>query len=234
MILRALSCDNELKEYPKVHNFTNLNKKPYFNTASRPTFNRSFSGGNTNSRSSSSTGHRTPRFNKEKLGGVKYNEFIWAKEVRLIDEDGGQLGIMSIDEARRIAEEKELDLIEVGPNANPAIVKITDIGKYAYEIQKKKKNNKTQNSELKQIWLTLRIGDNDLDIKLKKVRGFIEDKDKVRIIVKLRGREIAHNQLATLLIQRVCDKIKEVAELEGNIQNAGRNVSATFKPISKK
>ena len=128
---------------------------------------------------------------------IRINNEIKAKELRVIGQDGSQLGIMSLSEALKIAEDHGVDLIEISPNANPPVAKIIDWGKYQYqkmkEQQKNRKNAKT--SELKQIRIGLKIGSNDLDIKVRKIREFLNEGHKVRILVCFKGREIAHQEL---------------------------------------
>lgn len=138
---------------------------------------------------------------------------------------------MSLSEALKIAEAAGVDLVEISPNSNPAVAKTIDWGKYQYqkmkELQKNRKKAKT--SELKQMRLGLKIGQNDLDIKLRKIMKFLENGDKVKITIFFRGREMAHRELGFELIERIIAKLDDVAVLEQKPQLAGRNLSITVR-----
>lgn len=162
---------------------------------------------------------------------VRTNESIRASTLRVIGGDGEQLGIMSRSEALSKAEEAGFDLVEISPNADPPVVKIIDWGKYQYqkmkEQQKNRKNAKT--SELKQMRLGLKIGSNDLDIKLRKIRGFLSEGHKVRIQIFFRGREMAHKELGYEMIDRIVKLLEDDATLEQQPQMAGRNLSIVIR-----
>lgn len=159
------------------------------------------------------------------------NEQIRADQLRVIGSDGEQLGVMSLSEALKIAEAAGVDLVEISPNSNPPVAKTIDWGKYQYqkmkELQKNRKKAKT--SELKQMRLGLKIGQNDLDIKLRKIMKFLENGDKVKITIFFRGREMAHRELGFELIERIIAKLDDVAVLEQKPQLAGRNLSITVR-----
>lgn len=136
------------------------------------------------------------------------NHQIRAQQLRVIDEDGQQLGVLSKREALELASQRELDLVEISPNADPPVAKIVDWGKYNYQrtkqLQKQKRSSKA--SELKQMRFGLKIGDHDLDVKLKKVTAFLEDGHKVKITLFYRGREMAHKDIGFKLAQRVIEQ----------------------------
>lgn len=138
---------------------------------------------------------------------------------------------MSRSEALSAAEQAGLDLVEISPAASPPVAKIIDWGKYQYqkmkELQRNKKNAKQ--SELKQMRLGLKIGQHDLDIKLKKIRSFLADGDKVRIQIFFRGREMAHQELGFELMKRITDLLEDDAIVEQKPQMAGRNLSVTVR-----
>ena len=138
---------------------------------------------------------------------------------------------MSRSEALSAAEQAGLDLVEISPAASPPVAKIIDWGKYQYqkmkELQRNKKNAKQ--SELKQMRLGLKIGQHDLDIKLKKIRSFLADGDKVRIQIFFRGREMAHQELGFELMKRITDQLEDDAIVEQKPQMAGRNLSVTVR-----
>lgn len=162
---------------------------------------------------------------------IRINEAIRARELRVIGTSGEQLGIMSRGDALKAAEEAGLDLVEISPNADPPVAKIIDWGKYQYqkmrELQKSRKNAKT--SELKQMRFGLKIGANDLEIKLRKIRAFLADGDKVKVVVMYRGREMAHRELGYELIERVIAQLEDEAILEQTPQMAGRNLSIVLR-----
>lgn len=139
---------------------------------------------------------------------VRLNHQIRAQQLRVIDEDGQQLGVLSKREALELAAQRELDLVEISPNADPPVAKIVDWGKYNYQktkqLQKQKRSSKT--SELKQMRFGLKIGDHDLDVKLKKVTTFLEEGHKVKITLFYRGREMAHKDIGFKLAQRVIER----------------------------
>ena len=129
----------------------------------------------------------------------RVNKQIKAKEVRLIDENGKQIGIVPLQEALRIASEKGLDLVEVAPQANPPVCKILDYGKFLYELKKKEKEARKKQREhaidVKDMMLSVRIDEHDLKVKLKHMREFLMDGDKVRVRIRFRGREHLHPEL---------------------------------------
>ncbi|TAL14371.1 translation initiation factor IF-3 [Patescibacteria group bacterium] len=162
---------------------------------------------------------------------IRINEAIRADQLRVIGPDGAQLGILSRSEALKIAEEAGVDLVEISPNADPPVVKVIDWGKYQYqkmkELQKSRKNSKT--AELKQMRMGLKIGANDLEIKLRKIREFLSEGHKVKILVVFRGREMAHQELGFEMIERIAASLEEYAILEQKPQMAGRNLSIVIR-----
>jgi translation initiation factor IF-3 len=151
--------------------------------------------------------------------------------LRVIGPDGEQLGVLPLAEARRLADEAGVDLVEISPNADPPVAKIVDWGKYQYqkmkELQKNRKKAKV--TELKQMRLGLKIGQNDLEIKLRKIRKFLGDGNKVKIMVFFRGREMAHKELGFVLIERIITMLEDDAVVEQKPQMAGRNLSITVR-----
>ncbi len=149
----------------------------------------------------------------------------------MIGPDGDQLGILTRSEALKIAEEAGVDLVEISPNADPPVVKVIDWGKYQYqkmkEQQKNRKNAKT--AELKQMRLGLKIGANDLEIKLRKIREFLSEGHKVKILVVFRGREMAHQELGYVMIEKIISLLENDAILEQKPQMAGRNLSVVVR-----
>ena len=164
--------------------------------------------------------------------GPRYNEFITVPKVRVIDGEGENLGVMFTQEAIEQAGDVGLDLVEVSPTADPPVCKFLDIGKFKYEAQKKaniaRKTQKTQ--ELKEIKMRPNIDDHDYDTKMKKVHGFIEDGDKVKITLRFRGRELSHQQLGMALLQRVAENVAETAKVEAYPRMEGRQMLMVLAP----
>jgi translation initiation factor IF-3 len=164
--------------------------------------------------------------------GPRYNEFITVPKVRVIDDEGENLGVMFTQEAIEQAYEVGLDLVEVSPNADPPVCKFLDIGKFKYEAQKKaniaRKTQKTQ--ELKEIKMRPNIDDHDYDTKMKKVHDFIGEGDKVKITLRFRGRELSHQQLGMNLLQRVAENVQEIAKVEAYPRMEGRQMLMVLAP----
>ncbi len=138
---------------------------------------------------------------------------------------------MSRAEALKVAEEAGVDLVEISPNANPPVAKVVDWGKYQYQKMKEQQKNRRSNkaSELKQMRFGLKIGANDLEIKLRKIRSFLSEGHKVKILIFFRGREMAHKELGYELIDRVIAQLEDEAILEQKPQMAGRNLSIVIR-----
>ena len=169
----------------------------------------------------------------KKQSRTRLNGEIRYPEVRVIGSSGEQLGIMSSREAQLLANEQGVDLVEIAANANPPVVKIIDWGKYQYQKMKEEAKNRKKarekQSELKQMKIGLKISDNDLNIKLRKIKGFLEDGDKVKIMIVFKGREMAHKELGDELMNRILADLEEVAVVEGKPQFAGRNLSVGIR-----
>lgn len=162
---------------------------------------------------------------------IRINEQIRAQQLRVIDANGEQLGIKTRDEALKLAEAAGLDLVEISPNAAPPVVKIVDWGKYQYqkmkELQKSRKNAKT--IELKQMRMGLKIGSNDLAIKLKKINEFLSEGHKVKILIVFKGREMAHQEIGYEMMNKIIALLPEEAIIEQKPQLAGRNLSIVIR-----
>jgi len=166
---------------------------------------------------------------------TRLNEAIRAPELRVIGEDGRQLGVLSRQEALSAAQDAGLDLVEISPDASPPVAKIVDWGKYNYQktkqLQKSKRNAKA--SELKQMRFGLKISDHDLGVKLRKVSGFLEDGHKVKLVVFYRGREMAHRDLGFKLADRVIDILGEDIAVDQPPQMAGKQLSFVVRSNAK-
>ncbi|MBR5621210.1 translation initiation factor IF-3 [Candidatus Saccharibacteria bacterium] len=160
---------------------------------------------------------------------TRINGEIRYEKVRVIGESGEQLGIMSSRDAQILARDQGVDLVEIAANADPPVVKIIDWGKYQYQKMKEEAKNRKKarekQSELKQMKIGLKISDNDLNIKIRKIKGFLEDGDRVKIMIIFRGREMAHKDIGQELLDRVLAEIGDIAVVEGKPQFAGRNLS---------
>jgi translation initiation factor IF-3 len=164
--------------------------------------------------------------------GPRFNQMINVPKVRVIDENGENLGVMYTREAIDQAAEVGLDLVEVSPNADPPVCKFLDVGKFRYEAQKKanlaRKSQKTQ--EIKEIKMRPNIDDHDYDTKMKNVQRFIEDGDKVKITLRFRGRELSHQQLGMNLLRKVQDDVAEIAKVEAFPRMEGRQMLMVLSP----
>lgn len=136
---------------------------------------------------------------------------------------------MGSREAQILARDQGVDLVEIAANADPPVVKVIDWGKYQYQKMKEQAKNRKKarekQSELKQMKIGLKISDNDLNIKIRKIKGFIEDGDRVKIMIIFRGREMAHKEIGQELLDKVLAEISDIAVVEGKPQFAGRNLS---------
>ena len=160
------------------------------------------------------------------------NEEINDKEVRLIGDQGEQLGIMSAAEALRIAEEKELDLVKIAPGSNPPVCKIMDYGKFRFEQAKKEKEAKKNQRviEIKEIRMSPGIDTNDFNTKLKNAQKFLNDGDRVKVSVRFRGREMAHTEIGAVLLKDFANQCAEIANMDKAPKLEGRNMSMFLSP----
>ncbi len=154
------------------------------------------------------------------------NEQIRDKEIRLIGEDGEQLGIMSAKEAYKLAKEAELDLVKIAPTAVPPVCKIIDYGKYKYELTRKEKEAKKKQKtvDIKEIRLTPNIEQNDLNTKANQSRKFLEKGDKVKVVLRFKGREMAHMQSSKHILDDFAEALADVAVVEKPAKLEGRSI----------
>jgi translation initiation factor IF-3 len=160
------------------------------------------------------------------------NHEINAPEVRLIDDTGQMVGVMSPREALQIAESKGLDLIEIAPTAKPPTCKIMDYGKYKYEAKKKEKvaKKKQVTISIKEVQLRPRTDQHDLDVKLRHARRFLLDGDKVKFNMRFMGRELAHQELGFKLLKRVAEYLQDIAVVESPPKMEGKQLFALYAP----
>jgi len=168
--------------------------------------------------------------------GLRINEQIRVREVRLIDDQGEQKGIVPTLEALKMARELSLDLVEVAPQANPPACKILDYGKYRFEMEKKLRDSKKKQKMqvLKEIRMQPKIDDHDLDFKSKHVKEFLADGDKVKVTIRFRGRELAHTELGLVVLKDVLSKLGDDFVMEKPPAMEGRFMSMTLAPKAKK
>lgn len=160
------------------------------------------------------------------------NEEIREKEVRLIDSDNSQLGIVSTKEALRMAEEKELDLVLIAPTAAPPVCKIMDVGKFIYEQQKKDKEAKKKQKivDIKEVRLSPNIEDHDISIKANNARKFLLDGDKVKVTIRFRGREVEYSHQGFGILQSFSNRLDEVCIIEKPSKLEGKNMIMILAP----
>ena len=167
---------------------------------------------------------------------TRINEAIRASALRVIDQNGNQLGVISKQEALQAARDAELDLVEISPDADPPVAKIIDWGKFNYQRTKQLQKNKrhAKISELKQMRFGLKISDHDIAVKLKKVNSFLSDGDKVRLSVIYRGRELAHKELGHKLMDKLIANLGENIVQDQQPQFAGRQLSTVVRSTNAK
>jgi len=164
--------------------------------------------------------------------GPRYDNLIQSDKVRVIDENGENLGVMYTREAIEQAAEVDLNLVEISPNADPPVAKFLDVGKHRYEAQKKanaaRKTQKTQ--DIKEIKMRPNIDDHDYDVKMRSVTKFIGEGDKVKMTLRFRGREMAHQELGVEVLRRVQDDVSEFAKVESFPRLEGRQMVMVLAP----
>ncbi len=160
------------------------------------------------------------------------NEDIKASEVRVVDAEGEMRGVVSLAEALELAEEAGLDLVEVSPNADPPVCKVLDYGKYKYEQQKKanEARKKQKTVDLKEVKMSPRIEKNDYDVKMRNARRFLEDGNKVKISMRFRGREMAHQDIGRDLYVKMREELEEISNVELAPKMEGRQMIMILGP----
>ncbi|MCD4693207.1 MAG: translation initiation factor IF-3 [Calditrichales bacterium] len=158
---------------------------------------------------------------------TRINKDIKAEKVRLIDDVGEQVGIVSIEKALDLSLERGFDLVEIAPNADPPVCKIMDFGKYNYELSKKEKISKKKQHTVivKEIRMRPKTDVHDLEFKVKHARAFLEQKNKVKFTVQFRGRELAYKEFGVQLLDRVNEMLEDIAKIEGYRKFEGRNMT---------
>lgn len=164
--------------------------------------------------------------------GPRINDEIRNREVQLINAEGTNLGVIDIQTALKMAADAGLDLVEISPNNNPPVCKILDFGKYKFQAQKKAAEARKRQKvvEIKEIKLRPMIDDHDYDVKMKAMQRFFEEGDKVKVTLRFRGREMAHQELGTALLNRVKDDTANIAKVEQDPRFEGRQVVMVLAP----
>jgi translation initiation factor IF-3 len=167
--------------------------------------------------------------------GTRVNDQIRVREVRLIDDEGNQKGIVPTLEALKMAQERELDLVEVAPTANPPVCKILDFGKYRFEQEKKLRDSKKNQKvlKIKEIRMQPKIGTGDLDTKAKHIQEFLDEGDKVKVTIRFRGRELAHTELGFDVLKEVLKRLTSAYVVEKPAAMEGKFMSMTISAKAK-
>ena len=170
-----------------------------------------------------------PRDNRDK-DRQRVNERIRVPQVRVITEEGEQLGIMSTSEALDKARQAGLDLVEVASDSKPPVCRIMDYGKYRYQQKKRLNKQHVHQSKLKEVWLHPKTGEHDLLVKVNKAREFLMNKDKVQIVVKFRGRENAHVEEGSKILYRMIAMLEDIGKIESPPKGAQKQILCTLSP----
>jgi translation initiation factor IF-3 len=164
--------------------------------------------------------------------GPRTNDEIRSREVQLIDQDGTNHGVVEFNVAYKMAQDAGLDLVEISPNTTPPVCKILDVGKYKYQAQKKaaEARKKQKVVEVKELKFRPMIDDHDYDVKLRAMQRFLEEGDKVKVTLRFRGRELAHQELGSKLLSRVKDDTATIAKVESDARFEGRQMIMILAP----
>jgi len=163
----------------------------------------------------------------------RVNHNITASEVRLLNDDGTQVGVVSIEEARAKAQDQNTDLVEIAPSAKPPVVKLIDFKKFKYQLAKKQaaEKKKQKGGELKEVRFSPFMAENDFQTRLKKVHAFLSQSNKVKVVVKFTGRQLAHKEFGYDLINRLTAETSATAQLDQQPKFIGRQIITTLSPV---
>jgi translation initiation factor IF-3 len=167
---------------------------------------------------------------------LRINEMVRVREVRLIDADGNQKGIVPTYEALQMAREAGVDLVEIAPQAQPPVCKLLDYGKYKFELEKKLRESRKHQKlvRIKEIRMQPKIDEHDLEFKTRHIREFLDEGDKVKVTVRFRGRELAHTELGKEVLDRILVMLGDAFSLEKPAQMEGRTMSLLLNPKGSK
>lgn len=176
-----------------------------------------------------------PRDSRSGNDSIRINHRIRVPQVRLIGADGTQLGVMDTRKALELAINSGMDLAEISPNSNPPVCKILDYGKYKYQQKKKAQQSKKNQvvTVLKEVQFRPQTGAHDVDYKVKHVKDFLEEGNKVKVSIRFRGREMAHTDLGYTLMKQIIDMVGSLGIVEQNSKMEGRSLSLIFAPATK-
>ena len=165
---------------------------------------------------------------KQQEKRYRINSRIFASPLRVLDTEGKQIGVINKDEALKLAQEQELDLVEIAPTAKPPVAKLIDFNKFLYQQAKKKQEEKkkAKSSETKEIRLGPFMSDNDLQVMIRRGREFLEDGDKIRLVVRFRGRQITRSEFGKSTIQKVVDALADISKIDREPHFEGRQLVA--------
>ncbi|HCI47460.1 MAG TPA: translation initiation factor IF-3 [Rhodospirillaceae bacterium] len=177
---------------------------------------------------------RRPRSNEApaRHDGPRVNDMIDNAKVRLVDADGEMVGVVDIEEAMRRADEAGMDLVEIAAQADPPVCKVLDYGKFRYEQQKRQNEarKKQKITDVKEIKVRPNIDDHDYEVKMRNARRFIDSGDKVKVTLRFRGREMAHQDLGIQVLERIRDDLEEIAKVEQMPKMEGRQAIMVLQP----
>ncbi|MCN4144022.1 MAG: translation initiation factor IF-3 [Thiohalomonas sp.] len=175
-------------------------------------------------------------FDKSNSNKTRINDDIIAREIRVIGADGEQAGIMGLAEAKKLASDSEMDLVEIAPTAKPPVCRVMDHGKFIFEQKKKKAQEKKKQKQTQVKELKLRPGteEGDYQVKLRNMTRFLENGDKTKVTIRFRGREMAHRELGMDVLNRVAKDLEELASVEQGAKLEGRQMTMVLAPKSKK
>lgn len=165
----------------------------------------------------------------------RVNDKIRAREVRLVDPDGGQIGIKSIEEARWLADQLELDLVEVAAEARPPVVRMMDYGKFKYEqsVKAREARKKQTRTVIKEVQFRPKIGEADFDVKQRRVERFLGEGDKVKVTMRFRGREVTHPEIGFGILKRLAETVEHLGEIELMPRLDGRQMTMVLAPARR-
>lgn len=167
---------------------------------------------------------------------LRINDMIRVREVRLVDDEGNQKGLVTTPEALRMAQERGLDLVEIAPQAKPPVCKIMDYGKYKFDQEKKNRESKKKQRlvKMKEIRMQPKIETHDLEFKTKHIREFLDEGNKVKVTVRFRGREMAHTERGKMVLEKVMEMLEDSYNLDRAPMMEGRFMSMIVSPAAKK
>lgn len=165
----------------------------------------------------------------------RVNDRIRAREVRLVDPNGGQIGVKSIEEAKWLADQLGLDLVEVAASARPPVVRMMDYGKWKYEqsVKQREARKKQTRTVIKEVQFRPKISSNDFDVKRRRVERFLGDGDKVKVTMRFRGREVTHPELGRDILQRLAERVEELGVVETMPRLDGRQMTMVLAPVKR-